>query len=639
MTLPADRRWYFREKHPGEPRHGDIPTQHALEEDIKTFVRETLQNANDAGIEGGRPVEVIFRFLRLTGDELDSFKEALQWDELKDHLDGAKGGDHSLRLEQFLEHIEEKDELLILLVEDRHTKGLTGTETEDKSNYTALVRDMQISHKDESAGGSHGVGKTVLWAFSGISTVLFTSIPSSTDGQEPPRFIGRTVLPDHRENGTLYEGLGWFGVDGSPSAELERPASAWNGEAEALTEALQIDSYDNSTTGTSAAVLGFSSPLGEIAPDIEEVAADFERAAVKYFWPAIEYGHLSVKIQTPDDEEPQAVSPANVPEIQPFRTAFNQHFADTNTELAAPGDVVEHGIEFDPANKRDGTSTEAGEVNLVARLPMPSDSDELVNNVAMFRGAGMVVDYRDMSGAVSGNDFHAILAAGQARSWGTSETTEADKDIEEFLRTAEPAAHQDWQSTPKLTKQYKQGRGYRNRVKQLKRQKLRDALSQLVSSEDDSAGEFIKSISQHLPIGESGGSGDDGPPPSPDVFDWEPTVWYDGAKWQFEGDIEPVVDEYESWTATVSLTRLGEDNSKADTISVGSLSSSESAVDCEVVEGSNGAVGEMSCDENVGRIEFEGGSEEIGTADPSTGLVGKLRLEITGEVVETGGDD
>jgi len=637
MTLPADRRWYFRDKHPGEPRQGDIPTQHALEEDIETFVREVLQNANDAGIAGERPVEVYFRFVRLTGDELDAFKEAIRWEQLTGHLEGASGGDHSLRLEQFLNYLEEEDELIMLIIEDRNTTGLTGSETEDRSNYTALVRDMQVSHKDERAGGSHGVGKTVLWAFSGISTVLFTSIPEDTNGHEPPRLVGRTVLPDHRKNGSLYEGLGWFGANSTPDEELERPASIWDADANDLSEALHIDSYDPNKTGTSAAIVGFSSPLGGIRPDLDEVVAEFEEAAIKYFWPAIDYGQLAVYVQTPDDDEPQAVSADSVREVQPFRQAFNDQF-DPDDELGGPGDVVVSEIDFKPADKRDGTETKAGKVDLVTRIPMPSDDDEFVNHVAMFRGAGMVVDYRDMSGVVSGNDFHAVLQAGEARAWPDA-PNEADEDIEEFLRTAEPAAHKDWQSTSKLTKQYKQGRGYRSKVKQLKRQKLQEALDDLISTDDDSAGEFIPSISQHLPIGKSGGPDDTPPPPGPDVFDWHTDVWFTGDYWEFEGEIEPEVDEYSSWTATVSLTRLGEDNSKTDPLSITSISANHPDIDDKVVDGDDGSEGFIKCDDNLGRIEFEGRSESIGTSDPFSGLVGKLRLNITGEVVEEGGDE
>ena len=635
MTLPADRRWYFRDKHPGEPRQGDIPTQHALKEDIETFVRETLQNANDAGIPDERPVEVDFRFVRLAGDELDAFKEAIRWEQLAGHLEGASGGDHSLRLEQFLDYLEEEDELIMLTIGDGNTTGLTGSETDDRSNYTALVRDMQVSHKEETAGGSEGVGKTVLWAFSGISTVLFTSVPQNTNGREPPRLVGRAVLPDHSETGTLYEGLGWFGVDGSQEEDLERPASAWNGEADALAEALHTDSYDADRTGTSATIVGFCNPLAEIQPDLDDVVEEIERAAVKFFWPAIEYGQLTVSIETPEDDEPQAVSPDNVPEVQPFRRAFNGQ-VNPDDELDAPGDVVVSEINFEPADKRDGTETEAGKVDLVTRIPMPADSDDLVNHVAMFRGAGMVVDYRDMSGAVSGNDFHAILQAGEARAW-PDDPTEADRDIERFLRTAEPAAHTDWQSTSKLTKQYKQGRGYRSKVNQLKGQKLRDTLNQLVSTDDDRGGEFIPSISQHLPIGDSGGDDTPPPPPTPDVFNWNTDVWFTGDCWKFEGGIEPVVDEYSSWTATVSLTRLGEDNSKTDPLSVASIDPDHQDVEYE--DGDDGADGIIRCEDNLGRVTFEGQSESVGTSDPFSGLVGKLRLEITGEVVETGGEE
>jgi len=89
----------------------------------------------------------------------------------------------------------------------------------------------------------------------------------------------------------------------------------------------------------------------------------------------------------------------------------------------------------------------------------------------------------------------------------------------------------------------------------------------------------------------------------------------------------------------VSLTRLGEDNSKTDPLSVASIDSSHPDVSHEVINGDDGADGIIRCEDNVGSVSFEGQSESIGTSDPFSGLVGKLRLEITGEVVETGGEE
>ena len=184
--------WYFREMNQKQSRQGDIPTKHALDEDTNTFVREVLQNANDAGpVDEDEPVVVTFRFAHLTGDECREFKSALQWDDqLLPHLDAAAEEETDLSLEHFLN--DESDELVLLTVEDQNTQGLSGKEDADESNYTALVRDMHRSNKDDTQGGSHGVGGTVLWAFSGISTVLFTSNPVKRDGHKPPRFVGRS---------------------------------------------------------------------------------------------------------------------------------------------------------------------------------------------------------------------------------------------------------------------------------------------------------------------------------------------------------------------------------------------------------------------------------------------------------------
>ena len=47
-----------------------------------------------------------------------------------------------------------------------------------ESHFRALCKDVLFSHKrSESAGGSYGLGKSVLWTFSGLTTVIFNSVP------------------------------------------------------------------------------------------------------------------------------------------------------------------------------------------------------------------------------------------------------------------------------------------------------------------------------------------------------------------------------------------------------------------------------------------------------------------------------
>jgi len=169
--------WGFsRANRRGEWSGGD-PTKYALDKEISIFTREVLQNANDQGPEDDGPVEVTFRLTPLSGDDLDQFKEAIDWDTLHGHLETVADMDKGGGYRRYLNRIEEEDDLLLLTVEDRNTTGLIGSDDDESSNFRALVRDVLFSSKpdDGTSGGSYGLGKAVLWAFSGVSTVIFNS--------------------------------------------------------------------------------------------------------------------------------------------------------------------------------------------------------------------------------------------------------------------------------------------------------------------------------------------------------------------------------------------------------------------------------------------------------------------------------
>ncbi|MFC7233398.1 hypothetical protein ACFQMM_22305 [Saliphagus sp. GCM10025308] len=69
-------------------QNADILTKHAFENDVATFVRETLQNANDAlNVDADGPVEVHYRFEKLSGQELERFLAELECEPEDDEVD------------------------------------------------------------------------------------------------------------------------------------------------------------------------------------------------------------------------------------------------------------------------------------------------------------------------------------------------------------------------------------------------------------------------------------------------------------------------------------------------------------------------------------------------------------------------
>jgi hypothetical protein len=624
IGTPGD--WFFFSGGPGAPRYGDDPTKHAVDHDTESFVREVVQNANDQRLDNGDPVEVRFRFVTLTGDERDEFLRALGWESrLRDQIQQVAEHDTGRGYDRFLDRIEDPDaELRLLVVEDRNTTGLTGQWDED-SNYAALVRDELYSSKqDDTAGGSYGLGKSVLWTFSGASTVLFNSHPIDTlEDVTPPRCIGRTKLPTHELGGVTYQGAGWL-CEPHETSEGSRPKSLWDEDAEELAERLELSRPD--VSGTSAMVVGYRDPTRDARPDVEELADQFEEAAVKYFWPAIYREDLRVVVETDDEERESDVE--SVPEIRPFVECFKRRHREGDA-LSEPGDVAGLDIPMDVPPRADGTETPDGSVRLAARLASPADNDTYLNNIALFRGAGMVVKYYDQSRVAFGDrNFHGVLAAGEARSDDCP--TEADFEVDRFLRFSEPPEHDEWTSTENLREQYK--RGFRTALDNMF-ETTRDGLRHLISRNDGSADALSGKVLKRFPIHEERMRSRSTPNPS-SVFEIDSNSEYDDDRWRFNGQIEPLEEEFKGWTAEISMQGIGEDGGTSEQVPIDTVRVSSDGVTVNY----EGGVARVIAENGESLLQFEGESRPVEDGSTSPVTVGEIRLEIQAELRTSGGD-
>jgi hypothetical protein len=622
-TTTGAAEWFFFSGGPGVPRYGDDPTKHAVDHDTETFVREVLQNANDQGLDNGNPVEVTFRFVSLTGSELAEFLEALGWNRgLAERLETVAEADRGRGYEDLLDRLESRDaELRLLIVEDRNTTGLTGGWEED-SNYAALVRDELYSSKqDDKAGGSYGLGKSVLWTFSGASTVVFNSHPA--DGEDPDdelrRLIGRTKLPTHRlnRNDATYQGAGWL-CHPRETDDGVRPSSLWGDEAAELASRLRVERPE--ATGTSAMVVDFRDPTRDERPDLEELADEFVEAAVKYFWPAMYRGDIEVSVEVGDETWDADVR--DVPAIRPFVECFESRY-DGDGQLNAPGDVAGLDVPVRLPPRADGEETPPADVRLAARLASPADDDTYQNYVALFRGTGMVVKYYNQSRiAFSDRNFHGVLACGEARTSGWA--TDGDREVERFLRYAEPPEHDEWQSTENLREQYQ--RGFRTALDDMF-DTLRNGLRHLISQTDGRGEVLADRVRKRFPI--HGGQARTRSIASPStVFDIQSSSGFDEDRWTFSGRIAPVEEEFDGWTAEISLTGVGEDGSRYDDVPIATITSEHTDVTTDCEEG----IARIRAGPDAGNVEFEGQSERVGEGDVRSGRVGETQLEIRAEL-------
>lgn len=652
-------KWEFPAQKSGITEYHDLPTKEALDSDLETFVREVLQNANDQGLDNDDPVEVVFEFHRLTGDEVDEFLETFQWDESADesenlrwHVEQANRNEKTrgAGLKRFLNRFD-GDELLVLTIHDENTTGLVGEENDSSSPYGALVKDFGSSEKPaSSSGGSFGLGKTVLWAFSGISSVLFNSEPRDIhNGHEPPRLVGRSILPSHdHEDGTrTYTNHGWFGLDDDEERErLGRLPSMWQdqGSVEDIADTLRVGRSGRGT-GTSIGVVGFRVPGEELSPDTDELAAEFRHAAIKHFWPAINRGDLTVSVKTPDGENQEATL-EDAPGVEPFAKAYAKLFDSIDSELEQPGDYARTKVDLTVPEENEDVIDDPDpavetNVDVILRQLTPADSDALEesddpdigpNHVARLRGAQMIVDYVDKgSVADRGKNFAAVMAAGEAQTPDDEEPTDAQLAVEKFVKRSEPTQHDDWiGSKNEYLKKHYSGTIV-SEVAALSGTRLEKALAELVH-EDVESGEEVPDMDDVAPVmggrsteGNGGGS----------VMDWErePSASFDGDKWQFDGLGGPD-EEHAGWELEMQIARIDAEESQSDTIPIEWINPQSSEVTVQYLRDGIKLVMDSSTDE----VEFEGHSVDVLMPGENVseafevGDITEVRLNVSAEV-------
>lgn len=666
FTHMTSARWKFPDQASGLTDYHSIPTEKALNSELETFVREVLQNANDQGVVDDEPVQVTFEFNKLTNG-LDDFLGSLQWDNqpndaenLRWHVQRATENEQARDpgLKQFLEGFN-REELLVLSIRDENTTGLIGAEDDSSDPFGALVKDFGGSEKPESSsGGSHGVGKTVLWAFSGISTVLFNSTPTDYPADRtPPRLIGRSILPahEHEDENKTYTNHGWFGLNHQDDIDrLGRPPSIWDNDSPAsgeLADALCVE-RDSMESGTTIGVVGFRIPGEDMHPDPEELVEDIRHAAVKHFWPAIARGDLEVTVKTPDGTERNADWDA-APGVKPFAKCYAELFDSNTTELDGPGTVTKTDVEVTvPAENGDAVDSPDPEYetagDLLIRQLSPDDKEALdsdadpdlkPNRVARLRGAQMIVDYVDQSSVADrGSDFASVLVCGEAQSPNGESPSDEQQALEKFLKRSEPTQHDDWQGSKNdYLKKHYDGTIVKE-IAALSGERLEQALAEVVHEEVES-GEEVPDMDDVAPVMD--GRSTDGPGAG-SVMDWEkkPRTWFNDGRWHFNGKGGPDVDKHGSWDVTIELERLDVDASQSDSVPVDSVTPLTGGV--TVVDAGEGKTLEVPASTDI--VEFEGSSESV-TTDSSDisdafeiGDVTQVRLDVSASV-ETEGEE
>jgi len=466
LDVQKNTGWFFRLTPPDEGRDYGNANVWSLPWDIDTLVREAGQNSLDVVFDPAVGVEMEFRLIRLAGTDLEDFKRAIKWNGapnapgLYDHLQESAKITQKLGkiLRDGLDFITETDELVLLRVDDHHTRGLVGHEF-GIGNFAALCRNNLDSSKlSETAGGAYGLGKAVFSRASHFATVLFNSNlsdPMDVGGRnlKEGRLIGRTDLLWHKVGDLTFAGPGWFGLRDQVESDA-RAVSVWNNRA--LAHDLYLD-RNQDDTGTSILVVGFHDPNSDTRKSVPELADEIARAAARNFWPALVSGRLSVEVATFEAREQKTHVTVQAEDYhRPFVDMLCKFNAgELSKKLANEGDVVQRRIALEiPQRKSPPKHNEIKhEAILLVRQDAENEPDGLTGQVVFYRGRDMIIKSLPLKQIASvAIPFRAAVLCGEAAG-----KMEADRAAELFLRAAEPPAHTDWMMTPELKAEYAPG--------------------------------------------------------------------------------------------------------------------------------------------------------------------------------------
>jgi hypothetical protein len=438
-----------------------------------------------------------------------------------------------------------------------------GGEDDHEENFNLLCRDTLVTvDNSPSRGGSFGIGKSVLWRFSRLSSVLFSSRLSDRQKEGEFRLFGRAELPFHETGERYWSGPGWFGRP-EEGHHGTRAVSLWDEDAEPLARKMFLSRPAQLRTGTSILVVSFFEPAEEEERDPEDVARDILRAASVWFWPILHGPEPRLEVQAEvyrNGKKEFCGAAEEIEEVKPFLEALRAE--PMSGMIKEPANVARVPISLRvPARKNQHHRATEAPLELRVRYANASDSLSRPNQVAYYRGAGMVVGYKEVRIPLAEWPFHAVLIAGLARG-----NEPEDEALEAFLRAAEPPGHDEWKpGTVRLHAEY--GRGSRARLDELWR-KVQAEISRICQQEVNRSPLGASKLAELFRLGGRGG----GHPAEAfrvDTLKGE----FDGKVWRFHGRVTVMQGSDKPWSFSVSAL-LDVETGRGETIPVTSLTTS-----------------------------------------------------------------
>jgi len=477
--------WNFERRGSTQSAVGDYMPGKILQsrrlDPIDIITREGGQNTLNQPIDENfiKPVNVEIKLIELTGKYLDEYLKELRWDILKNHIEScanrSKQSELSRNLKRSLKEMKDTKSLYILNIEDSNSFGLTGPEGDmeasQKPNFFNLCKAnfFTAENPDPRRGGSYGVGKSIFWICSKLSTVLFSSLVDKTDSNPSGlRIFGRTELATHSIKKKSYKGTGFFGVGSFEKEEgysYEASRSVWNNHE--IARKLYLDRDKNKGTGATISIVGLKENIYGESLEGHEILIGLKNKFEKFFWPALIPSRKKLnlsfvyqrnsKIRNDYDH----LFKVDLAKWQKFIDAYEVKkndvvkIANTSNSLAKR-DLnlkIPPRIMTKEEKEKNKIQTNTPFEFSIQRGDQSSSNDDEANKIALIRGFGMVVDYYKPSATSISNTlpYFGVIKVGHLL--GSSNSNEVS---ETFFRDLEPALHDRWDAKTKgLDTKYK----------------------------------------------------------------------------------------------------------------------------------------------------------------------------------------
>lgn len=473
----GDLGWhFFRDDWRKQTNDKKIDTGLNLE--LSGMVREATQNSNDAKLDDSpRPAKIHYRLLLLSGPAKDRFLAAGQLREISERIKAGTKNPYlnysnsglKARLNESNERLQtlESSVLPVLVITDSGTKGLKGEDSDKKSSFHTYTHTIGRSQdKGDGKGGSHGVGKGLLWELSAFRTIFLSTVDSAHP-ERGPRFYGVANNVEHTLRGNEYSGVGFFGA---PDKDTDEHALSVFSPDQGILDALFLETPKPS--GLSICIPGlipadfeevlwYKVTSSRDAERTKEVAKEICNALIDSFWPALVWKRFEATVTC----EVVGSSSKTLFEEKIDRSVVNSradlqrlsHAIDKNSNGVPENDPEKgfssHALTIRVPKGHHSSSQETPQVDAKAVLVLAHLDDAERRSVQSVRGTGMVIDakYLNFDEYQEGSGWAGMLLAGTAalnhRSIGDTVSPESAKAFDQFLTLCEGATHSKWSAS------------------------------------------------------------------------------------------------------------------------------------------------------------------------------------------------